>query len=180
MIPFALNLQTFGIGLLLSAALAAAGVWYVQGLKIDKIEATHAAEIARMETKVAVAEGETSKLKLNFENDLETKRNELDQKYDARVADISTAVNKLSSIRLRDPSASSNSGSTGDQGNAEGNYGPITGELSYSTSQFLWSFAGDADVVRERLAVCKAWNTELEAQSQKYYDEIQKLKKQLK
>lgn len=181
----ALNPQTFLAGLALAAVLSAAtaggAVWYVRGLQIDVIKSKHATEAAQMETKVVKAEGDANKFKLDFVMSLEEKRNELDQKYDERVAAVNASVSKLANIRLRDPAANSNSGTTGGQGNAQGNNGSDAdsgGLLSPQASQFLWSFAGESQIYLDRLNQCKAWNTELEAQSKKYYEEIQELRKQ--
>ncbi|WEM34327.1 hypothetical protein [Xanthomonas phage X1] len=183
----ALNTQTFlwgiGIALVLGVGGGAGSIWYVKGLQIDAIQATHKAEVAEMATKVATAEGASANLKLTFETSLKDKKNELDKAYVARTASLDAAVSKLAGIRLRDPSASGNSGSTGGQGSTSGSNGSNTntGELlSPQTSQFLWSFAGESQLYLDRLNQCKVWNAELTSQSQKYYDEIQELKKKLK
>lgn len=183
----ALNTQTFlwglGIALVLGLGSGAGAIWYMKGLQIDAIQATHKAEVAEMATKVAVAEGATSTLRLSFENSLKDKKNELDKTYEARTASLNASVAKLAGIRLRDPSTSGNPGSTGGQGSAEGSNGSnadAAGLLSPQASGFLWSFAGESQLYLDRLNQCKVWNAELTSQSQKYYDEIQELKKKLK
>lgn len=183
----ALNPQTFAWGIVLALILGisagAGSIWYVKGLQIDVIKATQKAEIAQMETKVAKAEGKVTELSLTFDKNLSDKKNELDETYTARIAALNSSVGKLATISLRDPSAGRNSGSTGNQGNTQGDNGSNTdgaGLLSPEAGAFLWSFAGESQLYLDRLNQCKAWNTELEAQSQKYYDEIQLLKKQVK
>lgn len=183
----ALNPSTFFYGvlaaLLLGLATGGGAIWYVRGLQIDTIKATHATEVAQMETKVAKAEGATAQFKFDFVSNMEKKRDELDKTYAERVAAINASVSKLSTIRLRDPSASSNSGSTGGQAGAQGSNGSSAdgaGLLSAQTSQFLWSLNGEADTYLERLRECKAWDTELEAQNKKLREEYDALKKQLK
>jgi hypothetical protein len=187
MMGLALNPTTFayglGLALILGLGIGASSIWYVKGLQITAIKATHKAEAAEMAKKVAVAEGGVSKLKLDFETSLEGKRNELDQTYASRVAAVNSTVGKLAGIRLRDPAASGNSSATSGQGNAQSNNGSSadgTGLLSPQTSQFLWSFAGESQIYLDRLVQCKAWNTELEAQQKKYFDELEEVRKKVK
>ena len=177
------NLQNFVISLVLAIIIGAGAAWLIQGLRISTINANHKAEVAEMTTRVAIAEGESSKLKLTFETSLKEKKNELDKEYAERTAHIDDAVSKLAGIRLRDPSAGGGTGSSGNQGSTEGSNGSDsanTGLLSPQASQFLWSFAGESQLYLDRLNQCKVWNAELTSQTKIYYNQIQDLKKKIK
>ena len=182
----ALNPQTFFWGVVIALVLGLGsgigGTWYVRGLQIDAIEARHDADTAKMATKVAVAEGETTKVRLEFQTNMGNYKNALDQEYITRVTSLNDSVTKLAGIRLRDPSAGGNSGSSSGNGSSQGNNGSSTngGELlSPETSAFLWSLAGESQGYLDRLNQCKAWNAKLSEEQQKYYDEIIKLKAEL-
>ncbi len=174
------SLKITAIAAIVALILGIAGSWYVQGLRIDSIQSKHKLDIATMEVKVARAETAAANLRLDFETALKDKKEELDEKFEERVGTIDSAVSKLSDIRLHDPAANRDSGSSSDPGGSSSSDRPATGELSFETSRFLWSFAGDADVTRERLRVCKAWNEELEAQMTSYRREILDLQEQVK
>lgn len=180
-----LNVQNFAIGcliaLVLGLGIGGGTIWYVKGLQITAIHAKAEADIAKMEAKVTTAESATTQAKLDFEVKLKDKSNELDLQYEKRTNDIDRAVAKLDGIKLRDPTANSNSGGTGNQGSAGGDIGSNPGtDLSLEASQFLFDLAGDADKTRERLIVCKAYNEELVTQMQNYHDEIEVLRKKFK
>lgn len=180
-----LNVQNFAIGcliaLVLGLSIGGGSIWYVKGLQISAIHAKAAEDLAKMEAKVTTAESATTQAKLDFEVKLKDKTNELDLQYEKRTNDIDRAVAKLDGVRLRDPAANSNSGSSSNQGSASGNNGSNSGgDISLEASQFLFDLAGDADKTRERLIICKNYNEELVTQMQAYHDEIEVLRKKFK
>lgn len=119
-------------------------------------------------------------LKAKAELDLANAKGTIDNEYKDRITSLQDNVAKLSADnqRLRDPGYKSNhtrpsknttSTRSSDRSNA------AAGLLSEQTSQFLWSFAGEADTYVERLRSCKAWSDKLTDTINHQNDQLRKL-----
>lgn len=122
----------------------------------------------KLESAVTIAESQTKALEAEskFNTNINEVKDGLQENFSKQVGRIDTAVRNLSSARLQDPGSHSKAAVTSGV-TPSSNTGTQSRELSSEASQFLWSFAGDADKERESLIACKQWSTELS----KAYDE---------
>jgi len=121
-----------------------------------------------------------AKAKTAVESKLQAQIN-LDQSaYDTNIGTLSATIAqlRLDNVQLHQPPhrESSHPARHRVAGPAKSSVGPdYTAALSPETTDFLLSFAGDADVVRNRLVTCKAYSDQVESAVNQYNADLKKL-----
>lgn len=149
--------------LLLGAGVAGFGAWHYTS-KYDAAQQKILVDGLNLKADAKLAAA--NKLKAQAELDLANARGKIDNEYKDKLATLQGNVTQLAADnkRLRDPGHKSSSKPAGNNSNiarSSVSTDSSAGLLSEQTSQFLWSFAGEADTYVERLRACKAWSDKL-------------------
>lgn len=170
-------LIALGSGLLVGSLAA----WWItdsyKDVQLEAVQAEHVAQIETIRAEAATKLLDAERARYKIEGEMKDDRANLIEDHAQRIDDLSRTIADVSELVLRDPGYrdpgtstadrdSSNAGSS-DQG-ATG-----AGVLSTEATEFLWSFATEADGYLEDLRTAQRWEEIIQQAMKDYQIELE-------